>query len=212
MPLKNKLLPTLDVSVSGFSPEFLEISKNRKKLLSYVALYIQNKVRDKEEIKLVFICTHNSRRSHMGQLWAQAASVYFGIPNVMCFSGGTEATAFNSRPVRALQKAGFEITAIDKKENTLYEVIYSTQKEPITAFSKKFSHKENPQEGFAAIMTCSDADEACPFVPGADARFSIQYEDPKIADDTEQEEKVYDERCRQIANEMFYLFSKVKPE
>ena len=212
MEKKESLLPGIESYRSKLQKEKQEIGETRKKDLEQVALYIRDLAGRGKSVKLIFICTHNSRRSHMGQLWAQAASVYYNTPNVMCFSGGTEATAFNYRSVKALQKAGFEISAKEKKENTLYKLIYSTQKEPITAFSKKFSHKENPQEGFVAIMTCSDADEACPFVPGADARFSIQYEDPKIADDTEQEEKVYDERCRQIANEMFYLFSKVKPE
>ena len=212
MEKKESLLPGIESYIFNLLKEKKEIEETRKKGLIQVASYIRDRAAKGKSAKLVFICTHNSRRSHMGQLWAQAASVYFNIPNVMCYSGGTEATAFNSRSVKALQKAGFKISAKEKKENTLYKLIHSAQKEAINVFSKKFSHKENPHEGFAAIMTCSDADEACPFVPGADARFSIQYEDPKIADDTEQEEKVYDERCRQIANEMFYLFSKVKPD
>ncbi|MEM9671082.1 MAG: hypothetical protein ACFB15_14955 [Cyclobacteriaceae bacterium] len=58
---------------------------------------------------------------------------------------------------------------------------------------------------FAAVIVCSDADEACPFNPEADARFFFPYEDPKQHDNTPQESKQYDERFRQIAREMLYV-------
>lgn len=207
-----RLLPEIESFFINLGQDNLIVNETRKNELDRLVSYVNKGVNKKKPIRLIFICTHNSRRSHMGQLWAQAASVYYNIPNIICYSGGTEETAFNYRSVKALQKAGFNISAKEKRENTLYEVLYSAQKEPITAFSKKFLHSENPQENFAAIMTCSDADEACPFIPGADARFSVQYEDPKISDNTEHEEQVYDERCKEIAAEMFYLFSKVKQE
>lgn len=209
---KNKkgFFPKLEIYISALLSENKDIEEDRKKVLKRMAFYIQERAEKGILTNLIFICTHNSRRSHMAQLWAQVASVYFDIPNVHCYSGGTEATAFNYRSVKALQKAGFEITVKEKKENILYNVTYSTDYKQIVAFSKIYSHKGNPHNNFAAILTCSDADEACPVVFGADARFSVQYEDPKSADNTPEEEQVYDERCKQIAREMFYLFSKVK--
>lgn len=187
--------------------EFESIPDSRKIVLNKLSDYIKNN--NNEKTNLTFICTHNSRRSHMSQLWAQVAAYYYNINNIYCYSGGTEATAFNERSVRALQKAGFTIEKTNKSENPLYHVTFYEGMEPIHAFSKKYEHEVNPQENFAAIMTCSQADEACPIVFGASERISITYEDPKVADNTPEEEAKYDERCEQIAREMLYVFSQV---
>jgi arsenate reductase len=45
-----------------------------------------------------------------------------------------------------------------------------------------------------------------PFIPGADKRISLPYEDPKSYDNTADEGKMYDERSIQIATEMKYIF------
>lgn len=185
------------------------IPEERKQELQNIASYVRSKLDSGTNAELVFICTHNSRRSHMSQIWAQAAAVYFNLQGVKAYSGGTEATAFNPRAVKALVNAGFIIKKEDENNNPVYKVQTKDYMVIAKAFSKKFSDKTNPQKDFAAIMTCSQADESCPIVPGADARISIPYEDPKKFDDTDQETKMYDERCRQIATEMLYAFSKV---
>ena len=146
----------------------------------------------------------------MSQIWAQTAAEYFNIPNIHCYSGGTEATAFNPRAVNAVKKAGFIVNQMDETENPLYLVYYSIDKPPIKCFSKVYSDKFNPQKDFAAIMTCSDADANCPVVFGSEARFPIRYDDPKEFDNTELEELKYDERFKQIGREMIYVFSKIK--
>lgn len=210
MKTKGKnVLPKLRVYIQESVREFNSINVERKELLVKLAEYISNKLRNKELANLTFICTHNSRRSHISQLWAQAAAYYFGIPNIFCFSAGTEATAFNPRAVKAMQNAGFSIVKNNDSSNPRYSVTISENFPPSIAFSKTISDSFNPQKDFAAIMTCDNADEACPIVPGADARFPIKYEDPKIADDTDEEEAKYNERCRQISIEMLFLFSKV---
>jgi hypothetical protein len=73
-----------------------------------------------------------------------------------------------------------------------------------------YADAANPQREFCAIMTCSQADEACPNVAGAANRIAIPYEDPKAADGTPEEAAVYDERCAQIARETLYAFSLVR--
>lgn len=212
---KNADVAEVPDSVRNYIDNFLSekdtISETRKIQLKEIANFVGKKVKSNDTANLIFICTHNSRRSHLSQVWAQTAAVYYNIPNVRCYSGGLEATAFNYRSVRALRKAGFEIKQMDNSDNPVYHVFYDNKGDYLEGFSKKFSDKLNPQDNFAAIMTCNHADEACPIVPGADARFSIPYEDPKVADNTPEEEIKYDERCKQIAIEMFYLFSKVKP-
>jgi hypothetical protein len=59
-------------------------------------------------------------------------------------------------------------------------------------------------------MVCAEANESCPIVPGADFRLGLPYQDPKAFDNTPQQNEKYDERCRQIAREMFYVFSQIK--
>jgi len=178
-------------------------------LLERLSDFVVSKLADGRPVRLVFICTHNSRRSHLCQFWAQAAARYYSIPSVETFSGGTEATAFNPRAVAALRRAGFVIEFFSDGKNPVYEVWYEPGMEPVQAFSKIYDAPPNPKEGFAAIMTCSSADAACPRVTGAVERIAIPYDDPKEADGSERQAEVYDERCRQIAREMLFVFREV---
>jgi arsenate reductase len=124
-----------------------------------------------------FICTHNSRRSHIAQLWAQAVATYYRVENVQCFSGGTEATAFNPRAVKAMKEIGFRIKQLDESSNPKYEVSFSETENPLLTFSKVHNDSTNPSHGFAAIITCSHADQNCPLVIGTEARISLPYEE-----------------------------------
>ena len=188
--------------------EYDQIDNERKAKLKQIADYISKKS-STEPVCFTFICTHNSRRSHISQIWAQIAAHLNGHKNVKTFSGGTEASAFNPRAVRALRKVGIDIVPQDTTSNPKYLVSFAQDADEITAFSKKYSDAFNPQKDFCAVMTCSDADEACPVVIGAEERISITYIDPKKYDNTDQEEIKYAERCRQIAREMLYAFSLV---
>lgn len=198
----------LETYVENIGEDISNISGNRRIKLKQIAEYIQEKNESNETAKLTFICTHNSRRSHLCQIWAAVLADYFGLENIETFSGGTEATAFNPRAVAAIERAGFKVERTEDK-NPYYEVYFNDDKEPLICFSKTFDDSYNPQEEFAAIMTCSDADENCPVIPRADKRFSIPYVDPKESDGTPRETQTYDERCEQIATEMYYLMSKI---
>lgn len=193
--------------------EFSQIDPERQEALRAIGDYIVEKRKADLPVQITVICTHNSRRSHMGQLWLQAAAAYYGVPKVHTFSGGTEATAFNPRAVAALERAGFKINKTNnasEPSNPLYETSLGQGLENYLLFSKKFSHPQNPQKEFAAIMVCSDADAACPIVPGADGRFAIPYEDPKLFDGSPSETPQYDARARQIAREMFFVMEYAK--
>jgi len=188
-----------------------EIDKSRIGLLNDLTDYIYDKIRKKEKINLVFICTHNSRRSHLAHIWAHTANLHFNLPNIQTFSGGTEESAFNIRAVAALIRAGFQIENLDtsKSTNQHYLVRFEDEKHNLSMFSKVYDHRVNPKENFAAIMVCSHADENCPLIPGAEKRFSVPYDDPKDFDGTDQESEKYDERCLEIAKEMFYVFERI---
>ncbi len=195
---------------ASLAPEFDEIDPTRKADLEAISNYIIQKRQAGEAVKVTVICTHNSRRSHMGQLWLEAAAAWYGVAEVHSFSGGTEATAFNHRAVAAMQRAGFQIETPDENSNPRYHVTLSAAESPRILFSKRYDDAVNPAQDFAAVMVCTDADEACPIVPGAEKRFAIPYDDPKHFDDTPQEPTKYDERCRQIAREFFYMMGVAK--
>lgn len=189
---------------------FEKINEERKELLQQFAKYLSEKIKNNEDVNLIFICTHNSRRSHMSQIWAQTAAYFYNISNIKCYSGGTEATAFNPRAVRAVNEYGFKIEKLDESENPIYLVQFADSADPLKCFSKVYSDSFNPQKNFAAIMTCSDADENCPVVFGAEKRFPIRYNDPKEFDGTELEETKYKERFEQIGTEMLFAFHLIK--
>lgn len=199
------LFPAIETYLSAL-PGFDAIRAERKILLEPFAAYLREKQAAGQPVRLIFICTHNSRRSHFGQIWAQIAAYHYGLAPVDCYSGGTETTACNPRAVAALERAGLEAVAITAADNPVYLLRYAWGVNPAAAFSKVYDQAPNPRKGFAAVMTCSQAEENCPFVPGAEKRFSITYDDPKAADDTPGEDAVYDDRCRQIAGEMLYAF------
>ncbi|WGF93893.1 low molecular weight phosphatase family protein [Aequorivita marisscotiae] len=189
--------------------ETANLSEERKLLLNPITEYIASKAAANYAIRLNFICTHNSRRSHLAQIWAQTAAAYFNIDEVFCYSGGTEVTAVYPMVISTLENAGFKISKENKLSNPLFKITYSETAPPIFAFSKKYSDAPNPKSHFAAVMTCGQADAGCPFVAGSEKRFPLLYEDPKISDGTPQQQRVYKERSEQIATEMKYIFSKI---
>jgi len=195
---------------AGLIKEFGIISEERKLLLEKIAAYIIEKRKQDKPINLVYICTHNSRRSHFGQIWAQVAANYYNVQHVATFSGGTEATAFHVNAVNAIKRIGFVVKSINRQNNSIYHILFDDNETPIVCFSKVYDDPENPKKEFAAIMTCSDAEENCPFIPGVELRIGTTYDDPKAFDTTPQQDEIYDERCRQIARETFYVFSLIK--
>lgn len=182
------------------------IAEERKVILHPLIDYIQNKLNTNQAVKLNFICTHNSRRSQFAQIWAQVAAAYFKLP-ITSYSGGVEVTAFNKRAVASIKRFGFEVQS-KGIENPLYTVSFDSHSDPLLLFSKRFD--EEPIAGpFVAVMTCAHADENCPFIPEAEARLALRYEDPKAFDNTPLEATKYDERSFEIASEIFYIFKTI---
>jgi arsenate reductase len=183
------------------------VTKDRKPILKRILDYIQAKKDKNETIHLNFICTHNSRRSHLSQVWAQALANHYKISDVFCYSGGTEATALFPSVAEALTQSGFQIEKIADTYNPIYSIKFSENAHSIIGFSKTFDADFNPKSNFAAIMTCSSADVNCPFVPGAEQRIALTFEDPKAFDGTPQQKEKYLERSLEIATELKYVFS-----
>lgn len=200
----------LTKTIERLREESNQIPATRQTLLKEFAEYVSSKLKVDGTLALNFICTHNSRRSHISQLWAQAAAHYFGVRGITCLSGGTEATAFNERAVAAMQRVGFSIEQKQGGANPRYEVRFADGAPAVNAFSKKYDDPHNTTAPFVAVMTCSHADENCPVVIGALKRFSLTYDDPKEFDGTAQESEKYTERVAQIGRELLFAFSLVK--
>ena len=206
------LLPPLRSYTDEVAGELDAISDERKIVLGEIAATIAARLEDGVDANVTFICTHNSRRSHMSQIWAQTAACYYGLDRVHAYSGGTEVTACNCRTITAMRRAGFTIEDATAGDNPLYLVRYADDRPPIRAYSKLYNADGNPKDGFIALMTCSKADKSCPVVKGAVARYAIHYTDPRLCDDTPTETTAYNERCREIAREMFYIMSQVRKQ
>lgn len=198
------LFPPLVRLASALQGEAHLIDDARKGKLTKLATYLQERRAQQLPTALNFICTHNSRRSHLSQIWAATAASYFGLENLTFYSGGTEATAFHPNAIAALERAGFKIEK-PQGPNPHYQVYFSEEVPPVESFSKTFDDAFNPQQDFAAIMTCSEADANCPFVPGASWRLSLPYEDPKLADHTPEMEATYDASVREIGRELMFV-------
>lgn len=205
--MPSDIFPEIEEVIQNLNPETLSVE--RRNLLDPLVTYIQKRVKEEQEVRLNFICTHNSRRSHLSQVWAQTLAAWHGIKNILCYSGGTEATALFPMVAETLKNSGFQIEKLSEGNNPVYSIKYGANAHPVIGFSKAFDDPFNPRSGFAAVMTCSQADEGCPFIAGADLRVPMTFEDPKVFDNTPQQIEKYRERSLQIATELNYIFSRI---
>jgi arsenate reductase (thioredoxin) len=162
-----------------------------------------------KELSAIVMCTGNTRRSMLGSTMGNVAAAYYGLPGVRFYSGGTAPDAFNPRTVASLKEIGVEIEPTGKEAargkadtpNPIYRVCWGKGLEALE-FSKKYTDAHNPQKGFASILVCSEADDACPVVPGASARVPVPYLDPKAFDGAPFESAKYAERRDDIGRFM----------
>lgn len=187
-----------------------QIPNDRIQLLRPAVDYVRQKIQTHTPTHLLFVCTHNSRRSHMGQVWSALAAAYFQLPHILTYSAGTEVTACHPNTLHALQSAGLRITREENGTNPFYHLKYSDTHAPLLCFSKTYHDPSIPKYGLAAIMTCTDADENCPVIEGSEIRVSCPYADPKVYDQTVEQDQQYAERCFQIATEWIYVMQQVK--
>jgi arsenate reductase len=190
------------------SQKNIEIDDNRKELL----LKIANKIAvnyNNNDININFICTHNSRRSQLGQVWSFFAADYFKLP-INAFSGGTEVTAFHRNTVKTLTEVGFKFDVDEfSHTNPIYRISFSDDNPSLLGFSKLYNNIENKTPYFV-LTTCNNADENCPFIPEAIDRFHVPYIDPKHSDDSAIQDETYLKTSRIIAAQMYYLFNEIK--
>lgn len=203
--------PSFEMNWNVLSSTSDLIPENRKTLLKELGKEIHWMLEKSDSADIVFICTHNSRRSQLSELWMRAAAHHYGIKNIQTYSGGTESTAFNPRMVAAIERFGFQVKRWDHRDNPDYSInLPNEELDQQKMFSKKFSDAFNPQSDFIAVMVCSDADARCPFVQGASARVALPFLDPKAFDNTPQETQAYDDKVREIGREIIFLVQYIK--
>ena len=185
----------------------MEVSNKRAFLLNEIVNYVYKTRSEKKIPKLNFICTHNSRRSQFCQFWATFFSNYY---NIKCevYSGGTVKTEVYKSVLNNIRDYSFNIS-FKQCNNPIYSIKFKNQNLG-NYFSKLYYDFENPKNEFAAIMTCSDAENNCPLVEGSEIKFSLPYEDPKKYDKSKIEKTEYKKTSEKIASEMNYLFSEIK--
>lgn len=187
------------------------ISSERKEELITLAASITASIEKFGFAKIISVCTHNSRRSQLMQIMLQFFADITGNDKVFTFSGGTEGTAFNHRMVAALRHFGFDLLVDTPDDNPVYKLFYEQEEaKKDFYFSKKYDNAYNPSEDFIAVMVCTEADTDCPIVPGAFQRLSLPYIDPKVADDTPEEEESYRSKVLEIGREMAFVIRSLK--
>lgn len=208
----------LNELVDQLEQEYEKIGAQRLAMLDDLAAHVSKTLKTRREIQLAFICTHNSRRSQMAQIWAHAAAWINGIPGVASLSGGTEVTRFHPSARMAMHTLGFSFTRVDGNgdhesgppNEHWRTAVDASGFEPLFCYSKHYEQVLHSERPFTAIMTCSHADKHCPVIPGAEARFAMYFDDPGEFDGTDNERAAYLKTAVEIGREILYVFKKAR--
>ena len=204
-------MTTLFNYISARLAEFDQISYHRRHTLEHLGRLIAKQISGQGNTKIVFVCTHNSRRSQLAQVWSTTAALHFTISGISILSAGTQATEVDQRTIGALDRAGFTWKRSDNP-NPIYTLRIDSTGPTISLFSKTLLDSIEGTEDGIAVMTCSSADLACPTIDWVSSRVSLCYDDPKTSNGTLQESDTYDACCLAISREMLYAFSTIQKQ
>lgn len=199
------------------STQFDQIEQHHHKPADELVAWVVKHYQVGKPLGVIVVCTGNTRRSMLGATMGNVAAAYHGLPDLHFYSGGTEPDAINPRTIATLKEIGLDIEATGKEaargkkgdENPIYRVQWGKGMET-AEFSKKYSDAANPQEKFAAMMVCSEAETACPNVAGATTRIPVLYLDPKAFDGAPFEAAKYAERRDDIGRFMLSVMTQAR--
>ena len=106
-------------------------------------------------IRVLFLCTHNSARSQM----AEGLLRHHGGDRFDVFSAGTQATRVRPEAILVMAELGIDVSGQESETLERY-------------LGEPFDY---------VITVCDEANEACPFFPGAKARLHRSLPDPSQA-------------------------------
>ncbi len=214
---RKRLLPGVAAHADLLTTSFDLIDGPHRAAAQTLADWIVKNYKAGQPLHVTTVCTGNSRRSILGATLGNIAAAYFGMPEIQFHSGGTAPTAINSRAISSLKAIGVAVEPTGreaprgdlKTANPIYTVRWGDGLKTIE-FSKVYSDPSNPQDHFAALMVCGEADAACPFVRGAAVRISMPYLDPKIYDHSAYETLKYAERRDDLGRLMLSVMMQVR--
>ena len=186
---------------------FKNIPSSRLQRLDEIVLEINEIFNNKKNLNFLFVCTHNSRRSQFANVWAEIAATFYNLNSIKSYSCGTEKSIVSKNTIEALEDLGLKIHN-HPNINNAFHAFYGKELF-IDVFSKKYSDSSISKENTIAIMTCTDADQNCPIIPYAKNRISLNFKDPKRFDNTSYFRMEYQKTAKEIATEIFYIFSKI---
>jgi hypothetical protein len=214
---RDDLFPKVRLHADLITTQFDQIEERHREAAEDLVAWIGKNYHPEKPLAIIVICTGNSRRSMLGSTMGNIAASYYGLPNIRFYSGGTTPSAFNARAIDTLKEIGVEVEASGKEAtrgesdeaNPIYRVRVGKGLETLE-FSKLYSDAQNPRQGFAAILVCSEADTSCPTVKGASARISVPYMDPKVYDGAPFEAAKYAERRDDIGRFMLNVMMQAR--
>lgn len=206
----NELYPILNEYVKEFPKEFRKIPEDRRYRLNEIVYFLEEQEENKEPWQVIFISTNQSSVSQMAQVWSKVAAYHFGFQKFQSFSGGLKPIEITMSSIITMEKAGFIIYKSNIGGIDVYRIKYSYNLEPIVAFPKKIRHVKNPYENFMAVLVEENADINITNIKGTYDRLLLNYNDPVGYEGSDLEDQVYEESCRTVAREMFYIFSQLK--
>lgn len=206
----HKLYPILNEYVRDFPKEFRKIPEDRRYRLNEIAYYLEEQEVSNAPWQLIFISTNQTSVSQMAQVWSKVAAYYFGFPKFQSFSGGINPLEISMNSIVTMEKAGFIVYKSDIGGIDVYRVKYSYNLKPIVAFPKKIRHLKNPGDNFMAVLVDENADINITKIKGTYNRLLLNYNDPVGYEGSDLEDQIYEESCRKVAVEMFYVFSQLR--
>lgn len=208
----NDMYNNLKISIEDWNLPFNSFSKKRLKILDQLMVYLKELVAKKLELNVIFVCTHNSRRSQFAQFWLDTFLHNFGIENYNIFSAGTVETEVHKNVISVIEHYGFTVTKDSEINNKKYKIALGKGYE-INLFSKEItSVLEAGLGSFVLIFVCDSAYENCPFVIENQKHFSLTFEDPGRYDEDLNALEYYQKCAYKIAAEMHYLASGLADE
>jgi hypothetical protein len=213
---RSLLLPKVRAHADFLTTTFDMIGADHRQAGQTLADWIASNYRPGQPLNVVVVCTGNTRRSILAATTGNIAASYYGMPEVRFYCGGTSPTALNARALKTLREMGVEIDPLGKEAgrgepntaNPMYRVRWGSPSDSrgpameAVEFSKHYTDSSNPQQGFAGLTVCAEADVECPVVKGSALRISMHYLDPKIYDDGAYESAKYAERRDDMGRSM----------
>tara|TARA_Y100001949_G_C15986510_1_gene330879 strand:+ start:2001 stop:2567 length:567 start_codon:yes stop_codon:yes gene_type:complete len=185
-PVFNKFFSRID----SFNP-----NQKRKKRLDNIASVINENLNKTRSI--VFLCTHNSRRSQICEVWGKVfAEIYRKKININ--SAGAFKTVVHSQVYESIVKCGLVVD--NKKEIFFDKKKFKLNSKTIDSLTMK---------NFIAVMTCSNAEKSCPNDPRSIRNIKMFFNDPRIYDETDKMSREYLNTTIYIAEELNYIFKNI---